>query len=128
MFFCHESERKHHKAQLERGLAKLGPDFCAQICWWCNGTTRHNFESCDVCGAHYGLATGLIVFSKPAPASIVNQVLIAGDDTSVACLPNCRRASGECRLDVACESVTPRNVHAQPNKLAADMIMDRQQR
>lgn len=125
MFFNLESERQAHKLRLTRGLAKLGPDFCAQICWWCKGTTRHEYESCDVCGPHYGMATGLLVFSQPAPASVVNQVLIAGEDLpadlldDVECLPNCKRASGRCWLNMPCEAM---------NKLAANMIMDREQR
>lgn len=78
MFIPHD-EVEAYTARLDRGLKALGSNFLASLCWWCKGTTRHNFEHCDICGKHgYGSATGLLVCNEPAPASVVNQVLVAG--------------------------------------------------
>lgn len=77
----HYDESVAHAERLVRGLAVLGPNFLAKLCWWCNGTTRHNFECCDVC-AHertYGMGLGLLLCGKPAPESVVNQVLMAAE-------------------------------------------------
>lgn len=68
-----------HADALRLGLSKLGPDFVAKICWWCDGTTVRKFEHCDVCGKgrFYGGALGLLIGNQPAPESVVNQVLVA---------------------------------------------------
>lgn len=71
-----------HAQKLKRGLAALGPDFCAFLCWWCKGTTMHGFEHCDVCGKgkFYGTALGLLTGNnEPAGASVVNQVLVVAE-------------------------------------------------
>lgn len=83
MMYVHYGEGPAHKEKLVRGLAALGPGFLAQLCWWCNGTTRHEFESCDVCANDraYGTGLGLLLCGKPAPVSVVNQVLIAAEGT-----------------------------------------------
>ena len=72
-------EREAHAERLRRGLAALGPDFVASLCWWCDGTTTRNFDHCDVCGKGrmYGSALGLLIGDQPAPESVVNQVLVA---------------------------------------------------
>lgn len=69
-----------HAELLRTGLTRLGPNFLAEICYWCKGTTHHAFEHCSVCGDRkpYGTALGLLVNGKPAPESVVNQVLVAG--------------------------------------------------
>lgn len=75
----HYGSEEAHKAKLVKGLATLGPDFLASLCWWCDGSTKREFESCNVCSDNgYGSALGLLVGGKPAPVSVVNQVLIAG--------------------------------------------------
>lgn len=72
-----------HAQKLKRGLAALGPDFCAILCWWCEGTTMRKHEHCTVCGEgkFYGSALGLLTpgNSKPASESVVNQVLVAAE-------------------------------------------------
>ena len=76
-------EGRAHAEKLKRGLQVLGPEFIAQLCWWCDGTTMHKFEHCDVCGKgrFYGAALGLLQgASTPAPESVVNQVLVAAGD------------------------------------------------
>jgi hypothetical protein len=80
--FVSWNEREAHAEALKRGLARLGPDFAAQLCWWCEGTTSHRFEHCSVCGygKFCGTALGLLQGdSKPAPESVVNQVLVAAE-------------------------------------------------
>lgn len=75
-------EADAHKDKLERGLKVLGPEFLAQLCWWCNGATYHRYERCEVCskdGCNYVLPTGLLVGSNSAPLSVVNQVLVAAE-------------------------------------------------
>lgn len=68
-----------HATALRLGLSRMVPGFHATICWWCDGTTVHKFECCDVCGKgrQYGTALGLLINNKPAPESVVNQVLEA---------------------------------------------------
>lgn len=70
-----------HAARLKRGLQVLGPNFIATLCYWCDGTTVHGFERCNVCGRGkaYGEALGLLQGNTPAPESVVNQVLIAAE-------------------------------------------------
>jgi rubrerythrin len=72
---------KEHATKLKRGLKKLGNNFVAEICYWCEGTGRHDFEQCHVCGRdkQYGTSLGLLCGLKPASDSVVNQVLIAGE-------------------------------------------------
>jgi len=79
--FITYGEEEAHAAKLRVGLAKLGPNFVAEVCWWCNGTGRHNYEHCDVCGKSkfYGTALGLLINNEPAPESVVNQVIVAAD-------------------------------------------------
>lgn len=73
-----------HQAALRKGLERLGPDFSAQLCYWCEGRTVRKFEHCDVCGRdrQYGCSLGLLykISLKPAPESVVNQVLEASRD------------------------------------------------
>lgn len=75
------TEREQHQAALRKGLEALGSDFTAQLCYWCEGTTVRKYESCAVCGrdTQYGCALGLLYKAtlKPAPESVVNQVLEA---------------------------------------------------
>lgn len=67
-------------AKLSAGLVALGAEFLAQFCWWCHGTTRRDYEHCQVCGKYgYGTAQGLLVGNEPAPASVINQVLVAAE-------------------------------------------------
>jgi hypothetical protein len=79
--FITYGEEETHAAKLRAGLAKLSPQFVAEVCWWCDGTGRHKFEHCTVCGADkmYGTALGLLINNRPAPESVVNQVLVAAD-------------------------------------------------
>lgn len=66
-----------HAVMLQLGLEILGPEFLAQLCWNCKGTTGHKFSHCDICGRDkpYGTALGLLMGNRPAPESVVNQVL-----------------------------------------------------
>lgn len=71
-----------HAERLKRGLARLGPEFAASLCWWCEGTTVRKFEHCDICwDKHlgYGSALGMLIGKAPAGQSVVNQVLVAAD-------------------------------------------------
>lgn len=88
-------EEDAHAAKLKAGLIVLGPSFVAQVCWWCDGTTRRKFEGCSVCGEGrvYGAALGLLIGNKPAPESVVNQVLVASDRAAEARVLKAGRAS-----------------------------------
>lgn len=75
------------KAQLEAGLAKLGPDFNAQLCVVCKGDGRYEQTYTIGCGmgtcrsmgkCDYCNGKGLMQGNKPAPESVRNQVLQAG--------------------------------------------------
>lgn len=80
-------ENESHAAQLTRGLAKMPAGFIAQLCEICDGRgeykqtytlgcgggTHRSLGDCDYCGS-----AGLMQGRKPAPASVVNQVLVAG--------------------------------------------------
>lgn len=80
MKYYHVHDLEGHQAALHRGLEVLGPDFVAQICWWCKGTTNHNYWGCEVCGPPgKGSPLGLLVNNEPAPYSVVNQVLVAAE-------------------------------------------------
>lgn len=73
-------DHTQHAEALTRGLKKMPPGFLAKLCWWCDGTTMRNYENCTVCGEGrpYGAALGLLTaWDKPAPESVVNQVLAA---------------------------------------------------
>lgn len=76
-------EKEVHAKKLKLGLEKLGPDFTAILCWWCEGTTIHKFEHCNVCGKNMAYASnnGLLwPGSVPAPDSVAYQVLNKADD------------------------------------------------
>lgn len=69
-----------YRAKLIAGLAVLGSAFSAKLCWWCDGLTYRNYDHCDICGKDgYGTAKGLLIENDPAPASVVNQVLVAAE-------------------------------------------------
>lgn len=90
-----------HAQKLKRGLAALGPDFGVIICWWCEGTTLHRFEQCDVCGKGYQqMPLGLLQGNNPAPASVVNQVLVAAEREVKATWRPC----DDCRDPMECGS------------------------
>lgn len=74
-------KRDEHAKLLRAGLTALGPNFLASICYWCEGDTMRNHEHCDVCGRDkpYGTALGLLMGNRPAPESVVNQVLVAAE-------------------------------------------------
>jgi hypothetical protein len=74
-------EAKQHADKLKRGLKRLGSAYVAEICFWCDGKGTRKFEHCHVCGAgkFYGTALGLLINNKPAPDSVVNQVLLAAE-------------------------------------------------
>lgn len=79
-----------HAERLKRGLAALGPNFLAFLCWWCDGTGNHKFECCNVCGKgkQYGASLGLLTgHNMPAPESVVNQVLVAAGPDSEPLAP-----------------------------------------
>jgi hypothetical protein len=81
MHITYGTEREH-AAALRRGLQCLGKEFLAEVCWWCDGTGTREFECCSVCGKGrpYGTALGLLTSdSRPAPESVVNQVLVASE-------------------------------------------------
>lgn len=78
-----------HADALRRGLTKLGPTFFASICY-CEGhgeIVQHYNVGCgggfirmmgphDFCGGR-----GLLQGDQPAPLSVLNQVLVAGEPT-----------------------------------------------
>lgn len=107
-----------HKAQLEAGLKALGPKFLAQLCWWCDGTTRHKYESCNVCGKHgYCLGLGLLVGNEPAPHSVVNQVLVAAEKIEEGKkFPRCGRCDTYLGEDMPLENCPHCGVNLWPYK------------
>ncbi len=84
--YGHEAE---HAAALARGLSRLRRDFIGQVCPVCagQGTYRQTYTAgcggghfsmpgpCDCCGE-----TGLMQNGRPAPDSVVHQVLVAASD------------------------------------------------
>ena len=72
-----------HQAKLKLGLQKLGKSFVAQLCWKCDGLTKAPFEPCSICGKgrYYGSSLGLLIGNEPAPESVVNQVLVAAEQS-----------------------------------------------
>lgn len=89
--FIRFNDQEAYKAALERGLKAMVPGFCAKLCWWCDGTTQRKntidpgqYEHCEICGKDgYGTAQGLLIENEPAPASVVNQVLMAAERVAV---------------------------------------------
>jgi hypothetical protein len=74
------NKRAEHAMKLAVGLEKLGPNFTAIICWWCNGTTVRNYEPCNICCKSYFSGNGLLWPSSiPAPDSVAYQVLNAAE-------------------------------------------------
>lgn len=74
-----------HAAELKRGLEQL-PDFAAAICFACDGKGQYRQTFTAGCGRGYYKTmsgcdycdgTGLLQGSKPAPASVREQVLVA---------------------------------------------------
>lgn len=97
-------EGKEHAARLARGLARLGPDFLAKLCYWCDGTGTRKFEGCDVCmdkKLGYGSALGLLIGNTAAGQSVVNQVLVAGE-RGPCLFPSCQ---GQCGRTEPCDVV-----------------------
>jgi hypothetical protein len=78
---------EEHAKELRRGLEALGPNFLAQLCPLCNGEGQYrqvynlgcgqgmtrSLGGCDYCGK-----LGLLQGSKPAPLSVMYQVIEAG--------------------------------------------------
>jgi hypothetical protein len=76
-------ERKNYAEKLKAGLAKMPANFTAILCWWCEGTTIHDYDHCSVCGhgKFYGSNNGLLwPDSKPASDSVAYQVLNAAEN------------------------------------------------
>lgn len=78
---------EEHSLNLTRGLARLPDDFTARICEVCLGKGEYEQTYCDgpngsmrlTGGCDYCDGMGLLVGSKPAPMSVVQQVLNAAD-------------------------------------------------
>lgn len=75
--------QEEHAAALKRGLAKMAPGFTAELCPSCAGKgSRTTYsEGCEHCDG-VGLCQGVghrYSWMRPAPLSVVNQVLVAGD-------------------------------------------------
>lgn len=83
-------KQDEYAMKLYKGLNMLKEDFVARLCPICQGKTRYEqtycdgpngyFKSrgrCDYCGE-----TGLMVGSKPASESVLNQVLLAAEKSS----------------------------------------------
>lgn len=78
---------REHADELKRGLEALGPGFLAQLCPICEGEGQYRqhynmgcgqgmsrmMGGCDYCGK-----LGLLQGGKPAPLSVMNQVIEAG--------------------------------------------------
>lgn len=76
---------------VKRGLSLMPPQFLAKLCWSCNGAGEYRqtynlgcgmgsmkmMGCCDHCAG-----TGLQVCHKPAPSSVLNQVLEAAERDS----------------------------------------------
>lgn len=80
-----------HAAQLRRGLAQLGPGFCAELCGVClgEGEYRQRFTAgcgggsfLSMSGCDYCDGTGLMQGRSFAPVSVREQVLRAGAQAS----------------------------------------------
>lgn len=76
-----------HAAELKAGLSKLPPEFVAEICWGCDGRGEREETFTAGCGGgcyrsrtgcDYCDGTGLQQAGKTAPASVREQVLVAG--------------------------------------------------
>lgn len=78
---------KEHAQELKRGLNALGPNFLAYLCPLCDGEGQRrqvynigcgqgmtrSLGGCDYCGK-----LGLLQAHKPAPLSVMYQVIEAG--------------------------------------------------
>ncbi|KRB22716.1 hypothetical protein ASE05_16170 [Mesorhizobium sp. Root172] len=78
---------EEHAAELRAGLAKMQEGFLARICDLCNGEGQRNQMYTAGCGGGYFRSMGgcdycdgrgLLQGSRPAPASVVEQVANAG--------------------------------------------------
>ena len=86
MYFTTTEQREAHASALIRGLERLGPNFLARLCSSCGGTTVYRQRYNAGCGAGYYHSdgpcdwcdsTGLMLGTKPAPKTVVAQVLNA---------------------------------------------------
>lgn len=84
-----KEQREAHAAKLKLGLAKLGDNFLAHLCWSCHGQCEYEDTYTHGCGKGYYRAfgpceycgeTGLQQGDRPAPKSILAQVLKAAGD------------------------------------------------
>jgi hypothetical protein len=81
---------EEHAAALKRGLAQMVPGFTATLCRGCGGAgtpLNGGFgRACEECGG-MGLCQGIgrpYGWRRPAPLSVVNQVLVAGNGELVS--------------------------------------------
>jgi DnaJ-class molecular chaperone len=77
-----------HATKLRAGLAALGSGFLASICGICKGEGQHGQTYTVGCGGGYFRmrgdceycdGQGLTQYYRPAPRSVVNQVLVAAE-------------------------------------------------
>ncbi|CAH1670488.1 MULTISPECIES: hypothetical protein [unclassified Chelatococcus] len=87
-FYIPYGENDKHAEALKAGLARLPSNFTAELCGWCEGRGRYSQTYNAGCGMGYFSAmggcerckgAGLIQGDKPASASVIHQVLNAGD-------------------------------------------------
>lgn len=80
--------KKQHSANLAAGLLMLGPEFTAKICSICDGHGEREQTYTAGCGGGYFKSMGpceyceehgLLQNGKPAPISVVIQVINAGE-------------------------------------------------
>ena len=85
-FFIPFGQEAAHAAALKLGLSRLRPDYIAEVCGICNGRGEYDQSYTAGCGGGYYRSsgpcdycerTGLTQRNRPAPGSVVNQVLVA---------------------------------------------------
>lgn len=84
-------QNEEHAAKLERGLKNLPSDFVAQLCYVCRGQGQYKQMYTAGCGGGYYSSmgeceycerTGLLIENKPAPVSVMYQVLNAAGEAT----------------------------------------------
>ena len=89
-FIIPYGEDKEHAAALQRGLAVLGEEYAARLCFACSGRGQYNQTYTAGCGGGYFQSMGPCAYCgeiglrygdetyATAPASVIEQVLNAG--------------------------------------------------
>ena len=77
--------------KLKQGLSLMRPGFAAELCWRCDGVGEYDQLYNMGCGmgmsnwkgdCEYCKGVGLLQGDKPAPPSVINQVITAAENNA----------------------------------------------